>query len=108
MTFVRKTEQSILTKRLPGNGVMDYGSRERPSIIRRPDSTRSGHIINYKTFETLVRDSERPVILIEGTRALPAEDRDKLVSLATAQGFPEAVFRTGNAERSDEAFAESG
>ena len=40
--------------------------------------------MNYSDFEKLVHDNERPVILIEGTRALPAEDREKLVSLAAA------------------------
>ena len=64
--------------------------------------------MNYSDFEKLVHDNERPVILIEGTRALPAEDREKLVSLAAAlaKDFREAIFRTGNAEGSDEAFAE--
>ena len=39
MKFVRKTKQSILTKRLPRKGGMDYGSREKVSIIQTPDST---------------------------------------------------------------------
>jgi hypothetical protein len=54
------------------------------------------------------RDHGRPVILLEGTRDLPDEDRPKLVALAAhlAQALPEARFRTGNARGTDTAFAE--
>ena len=49
----------------------------------------------------------RPVILLEGTRQLPAENRPELVRLAEilCDELPHAVFRSGNAEGADEVFA---
>ena len=49
-----------------------------------------------------------PVILLEGTRALPARETPKLIELARmlALRLPHALFRSGNAPGSDEAFAE--
>ena len=49
----------------------------------------------------------QPVVLLEGTRALPPAGADRLAALGSklARLFPEAVFRTGNAEGSDTAFA---
>lgn len=48
-----------------------------------------------------------PVILLEGTRDLPDDDRAKLAALAEhlARSLPNALFRSGNAPGSDEAFA---
>ena len=48
-----------------------------------------------------------PVVLLEGTRALPLAEEECLAALGAilARRFPEAVFRTGNAEGSDSAFA---
>lgn len=56
--------------------------------------------------EFAARDA--PVILLEGTRSLPAGDRPMLVSLGRtlAERMPRAIFRTGGATGSDEAFAE--
>lgn len=58
-------------------------------------------------FHILVITTRRPVILVEGTRRLPESDADKLVVFARhlAGEYPHAVFRTGNAKGSDEAFA---
>lgn len=48
------------------------------------------------------------VILLEGTRQLPAQMRPALVEMgrSLAEAFPLAVFRSGNAAGTDEAFAE--
>jgi len=48
------------------------------------------------------------VILLEGTRQLPDNDRPALVALGRllAMELPQAVFRTGNASGADTAFAE--
>jgi hypothetical protein len=48
-----------------------------------------------------------PVILLEGTRQLPAEKRQALADVGKhlAESFPQAVFRSGNATGTDEAFA---
>ena len=52
--------------------------------------------------------AERPVILVEGTRKLPDAMRPALVAMGRrlAEALPRAVFRTGGASGSDEAFAE--
>lgn len=64
--------------------------------------------MNFKHFHRLVSASQRPVILLEGTRALPDQDRATLTGFgqALAEKYPHARFRTGNAEGADEAFAE--
>jgi hypothetical protein len=59
-------------------------------------------------FFTYLAPIHNPVILLEGTRALTAEDNPKLVAFAKylALQLPQAIFRTGNAKGADEAFAE--
>ncbi len=49
-----------------------------------------------------------PVILLEGTRRVPEAQRHLLVQFARrlAEALPHAVFRSGNAEGSDDAFAQ--
>ena len=51
----------------------------------------------------------RPVILLEGTRKLPAEAHEKLraVTAWLCAEFPRAIFRSGNAEGTDAVFAEA-
>lgn len=51
---------------------------------------------------------DRPVLLLEGIRALPAMDRAMVVAMGRllAERLPGAVFRSGNAEGTDSAFAE--
>jgi hypothetical protein len=63
--------------------------------------------MNYAQFLHFAHQNPKPVILLEGTRQLPSEDRAKLVELAQmlAVALPHARFRTGNASGSDEAFA---
>ena len=62
----------------------------------------------YTEFHALVVNHRRPIILVEGTRELPAGDRPRLVVFARwlAETYPKAIFRTGNAKGADEAFAE--
>jgi hypothetical protein len=49
-----------------------------------------------------------PVLLVEGVRALPEADRAIVVACEVwlARTFPHAVFRIGNADGTDTAFAE--
>ncbi len=63
--------------------------------------------MTYETFSHLLASTELPVVLLEGTRALPDSDAPKLTALATwlARTFPTVRFRTGNATGSDQAFA---
>ena len=63
---------------------------------------------SYASFNALIVENSRPVILVEGTREVPAQDRPKLVAFARwlAETYPHATFRTGNAKGADEAFAE--
>jgi len=58
--------------------------------------------------KSAIGNQVQPVILVEGTRDLPEEDRPRLVELGRllAQNFPHAIFRTGNATGSDTAWAE--
>jgi hypothetical protein len=55
----------------------------------------------------LLSSTANPVILLEGTRQLPAEKRQALADVGRrlAEAFPQAVFRSGNATGADEAFA---
>jgi len=55
----------------------------------------------------LLSSTASPVILLEGTRQLPAEKRQALADVGRrlAEAFPQAVFRSGNANGTDEAFA---
>jgi hypothetical protein len=55
----------------------------------------------------LLSSTASPVILLEGTRQLPAEKRQALADVGRrlAEAFPHAVFRSGNATGTDEAFA---
>jgi hypothetical protein len=63
--------------------------------------------MDFNQFNTLVAGEVRPVILVEGTRELPEEDAGKLTAFARwmAETYPQAVFRTGNADGADTAFA---
>jgi hypothetical protein len=63
--------------------------------------------MNYTDFSNLLARAESPVVLLEGTRELPASQAPRLTALAAhlARAFPRARFRTGNATGSDEAFA---
>jgi hypothetical protein len=51
---------------------------------------------------------ENPVVLLEGIRALPAEDWDRVVAMGRtlAERMPNVIFRSGNAEGTDTAFAQ--
>ena len=64
--------------------------------------------MKIEDFKGLMERHDKPVVLLEGRRALPAEHRHQLVALASklAGALPKAIFRTGNAEGADEAFAE--
>ncbi len=57
--------------------------------------------------QPLLASTTTPVILLEGTRQLPAEKRQALADVGQrlAKAFPRAVFRSGNATGTDEAFA---
>ena len=62
--------------------------------------------MNLTDFITRVQTSAQPVILLEGTRALPLADAPRLTALAArlATTLPSARFRSGNASGSDEMF----
>lgn len=57
--------------------------------------------------QMILGKADAPVILLEGTRALPEGDAAKLEVIARrlAEAYPRARFRTGNAEGADAAFA---
>lgn len=63
--------------------------------------------MNYADLSKLLAGADSPVVLLEGTRELPAVQAPYLTALAAhlARAFPQARFRTGNAKGSDEAFA---
>ena len=54
-----------------------------------------------------MNEKEHPVILVEGIRALPEVDRPAVIACGVwlARTFPHAIFRTGNADGTDTAFA---
>ena len=57
--------------------------------------------------EPLLADTDRPVLLLEGTRNLPDHHRQTLISMGQrlAHVSPNVTFRSGNAPGADEAFA---
>ena len=61
----------------------------------------------YERFTNLTTTLPHPVILLEGTREVPVDELPKLTAFARwlAARYPEAIFRSGNAKGSDEAFA---
>ena len=63
--------------------------------------------MNFNEFHLIVSAKPRPVILVEGTRDLPETDAETLAAFSAwlAGSYPNAVFRTGNADGSDSAFA---
>jgi hypothetical protein len=56
-----------------------------------------------------LRAQARPVILLEGTRKLPAQAHGQLRALTAwlCAEFPSAVFRSGNADGTDTVFADA-
>ena len=70
--------------------------------------------MNYQTktktaqgLRDILNDLAAPVVLLEGTRNVPEKDQTKLTKLGAflAAEFPNAVFRSGNADGSDTLFA---
>ena len=61
----------------------------------------------YENFKSVVAGVAQPVILLAGSRKVPAAHQEKLVMLASflANEFPQATFRSGNADGSDALFA---
>lgn len=57
----------------------------------------------FKEIERSIADIQNPVILLEGKRNVLEEDKIKLINFAEnlAKAFPEAIFRSGNADGSD-------
>ncbi len=57
---------------------------------------------------SVLQSSASPIVLLEGTRRVPPCRMQDLTDLAhrLASALPQAVFRSGNAEGSDEAFAQ--
>ena len=70
--------------------------------------------MNYETHPLTLSDlkdclsqSSSPVVLLEGTRKVPEKDQARLTELGAflAKDFPNALFRSGNADGSDTLFA---
>lgn len=68
--------------------------------------------MNFMDIDTIINEikalNTNPVIVLEGTRKLPENKKGILSEFAVelSQKIPNAIFRTGNAKGSDEAFAE--
>jgi hypothetical protein len=62
----------------------------------------------YIQFKSVVSGISQPIILLAGSRNVPAVHQKKLTQLASflAMSFPHALFRSGNADGSDTFFAE--
>lgn len=69
--------------------------------------SRGIEILMFDSIQATLRETAHQVILLEGTCRLPAEEHSMLAALATRlfHEFPEAVFRSGNAEGTDSVFA---
>ena len=64
--------------------------------------------MTFDEFTILVNAQSSPTILLEGSRTVAEADQTKLIDLGAklASAFPNAVFRSDNAEGSDSFFAE--
>jgi hypothetical protein len=64
-------------------------------------------MMSLSDFRLLVSSSPQPVVLLEGRRSIPAVDARAAQRFAArlACEFPRLLFRSGNAEGSDEAFS---
>jgi len=63
--------------------------------------------MKYDEFKELVKNIDNPVVLIEGKRNIPERYYIKAIRVAEkiATDFPNIIFRTGNADGTDEAFS---
>ncbi len=70
--------------------------------------TSLGDCKTLRKFERQLKATGQPVVLVEGTRQVPADAFPRLVALGEwlARRYPAAVFRIGNASGADEAFAD--
>ena len=64
--------------------------------------------MRYKEFAKAIESVEKPVVLLEGSRSVLEKDAESLINLADklARKFPQAVFRSGAANGSDNLFAQ--
>jgi len=65
--------------------------------------------MNFDDFTNLMNSNPSPTILLEGSRTVADADKPKLIAIGTklASAFPNAVFRSGNADGTDSLFAEA-
>lgn len=63
--------------------------------------------MTYEYFSQMIQQSEHPILLIEGKRIIPEEWYHKATALTArlAAQFPRLLFRSGNADGTDEAFS---
>ena len=63
--------------------------------------------MTLSALQNLLDSTANPVVLLEGRRKVKPDDKPKLVEFAKnmAKRFPDAIFRTGNADGSDTLFA---
>ena len=73
------------------------------SIVEKTKWLRRG----YPAFVAVIASSSRPVVLLEGSRDLPAEVQAVMARLAeqVMKAFPTRIARSGNADGSDQAWA---
>jgi len=64
--------------------------------------------MNFNEFAEVIESFEKPVVLLEGSRNVLEKDVESLINLADklARKFPQAVFRSGAANGSDNLFAQ--
>jgi len=64
--------------------------------------------MNFYDFTNLINSNPSPTILLEGSRTVADADKPKLIALGAklTSAFPNAVFRSGNANGTDSLFAE--
>lgn len=63
--------------------------------------------MNFLEFSNFVDSTVSPVILLEGSRSVDEVDKFKMIELSAklASNFPNAVFRSGDADGTDKLFA---
>lgn len=64
--------------------------------------------MNFDDFTNLINSNLSSTILLEGSRTVADTDKPKLIALGAklASAFPNAIFRSGNADGADSLFAD--
>ena len=112
-TFVRHTPGSLRFASAPAccsvPSILAECKAQGLGLMSMNDLYQPPALMTMEDLSCIVSASEKPVLLVEGTRRLPDIEAPLLAQLGRllAKRFPQVTFRSGNADGSDTAFAEA-